>query len=68
VTELLSLDDHNRSRSGTPYFRQPKPTGIACPECSSELYDTNPYSMLLSDPPQLAVHCSKCSYLGYRNA
>ena len=43
--------------------KQWMPTGIACPECGSELeYDTT--ILLLSNPPQRRVRCSNCNYVG----
>lgn len=39
---------------------------IACPECESELIDTNINECLASNPPQLHVRCSRCNWSGYR--
>jgi len=44
------------------------PNGIACPECSAELLDSNPMVTLLTYPPQMNVHCPACDYRGYRLA
>lgn len=64
---LVSLEDHN---SNAKYFYcqlgKPVKNGIACPKCGAELYDSNPFIILTSFPPQLEVHCEKCDYTGYR--
>lgn len=44
----------------------PVPNGIACPECGTELVDSNPNMMLCSDPPKKAIACTKCEFTGYR--
>jgi len=46
----------------------PQPNGIACPNCSEELMDSNPMVTLTSHPAQKNVHCSSCDYVGYRIA
>lgn len=40
--------------------------GIECPDCGSELFDTNPNVILTSYPPKNEIHCSNCKYKGYR--
>lgn len=45
---------------------KPIKNGYECPNCKSELFDTNPMVILTSNPPQKTVHCEKCAYRGYR--
>ena len=69
--KLKSLDEHNSEAwvAQTGWFsNEPKPNGIACPNCGEELMDTNPMSTLTSYPAQKNVHCPKCEYKGYRIA
>jgi hypothetical protein len=66
---LTSLDEHNSNAWSTQvnmYSNEPRPNGIACPECGNELMDTNPMMTLTSHPAKKNVHCSKCEYKGYR--
>lgn len=68
---METLDDYNRRRRQEQRYAdssQPKPNGIACPECGSEMLDTQPNVTLTSNPPQKNVHCPKCGYAGYRVA
>ena len=39
-----------------------------CPECGEELMDSNPNMTLTSYPAKKSIHCSKCTYQGYRIA
>jgi DNA-directed RNA polymerase subunit RPC12/RpoP len=66
---LVSLDEHNSNAWSTQvnmFSNEPKPNGIACPECGNELMDTNPMMTLTSHPAKKNVHCPKCEYRGYR--
>ena len=68
---LQSLDEYNRERSKWYLERnsdKPKGNGIACPECSEELFDTNPSMELLCMPPKKDVYCVKCGFKGMRIA
>ncbi len=68
--KLKTLDEHNSEAWYTQvnmFSNQPKPNGIACPKCGSELMDTNPMVTLTSYPAQKNVHCD-CGYKGYRIA
>jgi hypothetical protein len=50
---LVSLDEHNSNAWSTQvnmYSNEPRPNGIACPECGNELMDTNPMMTLTSHP------------------
>jgi DNA-directed RNA polymerase subunit RPC12/RpoP len=40
-------------------------TGIQCPQCGDELLETNPGTLLMSNPPQKNVHCPTCKYKSY---
>jgi DNA-directed RNA polymerase subunit RPC12/RpoP len=67
--KLINLKEFNEQRHrdwGRLNDSELRPNGIACPECGSELMDSNPMLMLASNPPQLNIHCPKCNYKGYR--
>lgn len=69
--KLKSLEEHNVNAYVDQMFssaNDPVLNGIACPECGEELMDSNPMEILTSFPAQKNVHCSKCSYKGYRIA
>jgi DNA-directed RNA polymerase subunit RPC12/RpoP len=61
---LKSLEDHNRQ--AWTFTTGPVKNGIACPNCGSELMDSNPSICLTSHPPQWAIHCPECGYSGTR--
>lgn len=68
---MKTLNEHNSERRSSHMSmnsNEPRPNGIACPECGKELLDSNPYSTLASWPPQKDVKCSECDYTGYRVA
>ncbi len=66
---LISLYAHNE-KAGMAYYKartgKPKPNGLGCPDCGSELLDTSQDIMLLTSPPKLNVHCSHCEFKGFR--
>ena len=68
-TTLISLEEHNKKVMETTWTsmdnNNPTPNGIECPQCKSELYDSNPNIVLTTHPAQKNVHCS-CGYSGYR--
>ena len=71
TAKLVSLDEYNGKR--WRYFFgtvQPRPNGIACPKCGAELLDSSHAAIMLSNPPQVPVHCSnrECGYTGLRLA
>ena len=45
---------------------EPRPNGIACPECGKELVDSSPNLILTSNPPQTSTACPECGYTGRR--
>jgi len=61
---LETLEKHNWR--ATTFFSGPVRNGIACPDCGSELMDSNPSMCLTSHPPQWAIHCPGCGYAGTR--
>ena len=61
---LETLEEHNWRAIG--FFSGPVKNGIACPDCGSELIDSNPSICLTSHPPQYRIHCSACGYTGTR--
>ena len=44
---------------------EPRPNGIECPKCKSELYDSFPVVIVASIPSQKQVICLKCNFKGY---
>jgi hypothetical protein len=66
MTDLTSLEEHNKKHGVAYDYTSPRKNGIACPKCGCELMDTNPSRVLLSNPPQYQVHCSSCDYHGTR--
>jgi hypothetical protein len=66
MTDLASLEEHNKRHGALYNYTNSRGNGIACPECGWELLDSNPSEMLLSNPPQFRVHCSFCDYHGTR--
>lgn len=72
VPKLKSLEEHNASRSKAydvmASRNLPRPNGIACPKCGTELIDSDPTMTLASNPPQKNIKCPSCDYVGYRIA
>jgi predicted RNA-binding Zn-ribbon protein involved in translation (DUF1610 family) len=64
MPDLISLEEHNRK--AWTLTTGPVKNGIACPDCGSELMDSNPSICLTSHPPQWAIHCPECGYAGTR--
>ena len=58
--KLKSIKEHNNRFTKEISFS----TGIACPKCGSELMYVDHY-LLLSNPPQRKVQCSKCNHIDY---
>lgn len=68
---LLNLNEYNESKSkwhAKFNSTEPIPNGIACPKCNAEMMDSDPQTILTSNPPQKRIHCSKCDYSGLRIA
>lgn len=69
MSDLTPLSTWNRAAAaGWTDPPQPRPTGIACPQCGSELLDLNPLLTLATTPPQKQVGCSACQWSGLRVA
>lgn len=72
LLKLKSLEGHNASRSKAydviASINLPRPNGIACPKCGTELIDSDPTMTLASNPPQTNIKCPSCDYVGYRIA
>jgi predicted RNA-binding Zn-ribbon protein involved in translation (DUF1610 family) len=65
---LKSLKDWNATHGHVlPQERKNIPNGIACPECGTELVDTDRSFRTASCPPKYTVACQKCGYHGWRN-
>ena len=58
--KLKSIKEHNNLFTKEISFS----TGIACPKCGSELMYVD-QNLLLSNPPQRRVQCSKCNHIDY---
>ena len=43
-------------------YGEPEPNGISCPDCGTELMDTNPMERTLRP----SVHCPDCGFSAYR--
>lgn len=65
--KLKTLEQNNQEAyDGISNIDKPQLNGIECPRCGKELYDSNPYMVLTSYPPQKQVHCGNCDYRGTR--
>lgn len=69
---MKTLNEFNNERLNEHYreiqeINKPRKNGISCPNCGKELFDTTPAFTLMSNPPQMNVHCV-CGYKGYRIA
>jgi len=67
---MKTLEEHNSEKMKEYDLRRqehPVKNGIVCPKCGDELFDSDPYIILGSDPPQKNVHCD-CGFRGYRIA
>lgn len=64
---IRGRDQHERDASNKAFF-SPRLNGIGCPECGAELYDTNPWMLVVGEPMQVNVHCEACGFIGYRPA
>ena len=60
ASKLKSIKEHNNLFTKEIAFS----TGIACPKCGSELMYVD-QNLLLSNPPQRRVQCSKCNHIDY---
>ena len=58
--KLKSIKEHNNLFTKEISFS----TGIACPKCGYELMYVD-QNLLLSNPPQRRVQCSKCNHIDY---
>lgn len=67
--KLKTLEEHNNQYAEF-YDRVNNsiPNGIECPNCKTELMDTNPMAVLLVYPPRVSIHCPKCGFKGTRLA
>ena len=62
---MKTLDEHNREARERHWSqRASQGVGVACPKCGSELINTSPGELLMSNPPKMRVHCGGCDYLG----
>ena len=60
ASKLKSIKEHNNLFTKEISFS----TGIACPKCGYELMYVD-QNLLLSNPPQRRVQCSKCNHIDY---
>jgi predicted RNA-binding Zn-ribbon protein involved in translation (DUF1610 family) len=70
MKQLKTLEEHNKKN--TPLYSfglaTPSKNGISCPKCGEELIDSNPMSILCSNPPKKDIKCESCNFSGYRTA
>ena len=59
---LQSLQDHNLRKLAVLTY--PRPNGIACPKCESEMNDVNGM-ILASHPAKKLVECPECGHKDY---
>ena len=60
ASKLKSIKEHNNRFTKEISFS----TGIACPKCGYELMYVD-QNLLLTNPPQRRVQCSKCNHIDY---
>jgi DNA repair exonuclease SbcCD ATPase subunit len=60
ASKLKSIKEHNNLFTKEISFS----TGIACPKCGYELMYVD-QNLLLTNPPQRRVQCSKCNHIDY---
>ncbi len=70
---MKTLKEFNQERSkqyedASAKLKPNQSNEIQCPICGTELFDTNPEVLLLSNPPKKNVHCGGCDFKGYRIA
>ena len=64
---MESLEEHNkRILKMIENPEKPCKNNIACPKCGEELYDSNPFLVLTSYPPQHHIRCKSCNWQGTR--
>ena len=62
--KLKSIKEHNDGKIFDAYGGNAFKSGLACPKCGSELMYVDHY-LLLTNPPQRRVQCSKCNHIDY---
>ena len=62
--KLKSIKEHNDGKIFDAYGGNAFKSGLACPKCGSELMYVD-QNLLLSNPPQRRVQCSKCNHIDY---
>ena len=67
---IETLEEYNKRRREEFMINSslPRPNGIVCSQCGTELMDSNPMVVLASYPPLKEVICSFCGYEDYRVA
>ena len=66
--DLISLKEFNDKKLKLWTTKSSPKNGIACPQCKTELEDSNPAISLMSNPPQKNIHCPSCGWAGFRIA
>jgi uncharacterized protein with PIN domain len=66
--KLKTLEENNAQafQFSNQFSNAPQPNGVECPQCKSELLDSNPMMTLTSIPAKKNIHCNQCDYVGYR--
>lgn len=58
---MKTVEEHNREALEN-YKTKDIGTGVQCPHCGAEMFETTPGIVLASYPPQKRVHCKSCGY------
>lgn len=63
MKKLKSVEEHNSEIHSSYRSVNKWSTGVACPQCGTELHFVN-NNLLLSYPAQRSVKCLECPYVG----
>lgn len=63
---LQTIEDYekNKMEQRKIYYTYPRPNGLECPKCKSEMMDVDD-NILCSNPPKKYISCSNCKYSTY---
>lgn len=63
---MKTLDEHNKDVIIEWASKLPKyPANVSCPNCKEEL-EIEQYSIILTRPEQIRVHCRNCGFRGQK--
>jgi hypothetical protein len=58
---MKTIEEHNREKY-EHYALKEVGTGVQCPHCGDEMFESEPDVVLLTFPPRKKVHCKSCKY------